>query len=424
MQFVFTLNPDRTPVDPVHPKEARNMLKNGEAAIFRRYPFTVIRKEPIEVSAIGYRLKLDPGSKTTGIAVLAGDRLVWAAELTHRGFLIKKRLQERSAVRRSRRNRKTRYRIERRNRNIPKGWLPPSIMSRIYNIETWVRRLRSLCPISAISQELNRFDMQKMNNPEIEGVEYQQGTLAGYEVREYLLEKWHRKCAYCGAENTPLQIEHIKPRSKGGSDSVANLALACVPCNQKKGNRSIQEFLKNKPDVLDKVLSQAKRPLADAAAVNASRWCLFRRLKDTGLDVEAGTGGRTKFNRTRMDLPKTHWLDAACVGASTPESIDVSGITPLLIRSTGYGSRQVQQNDSKGFPKGSPKMRSKRFMGFKTGDLAIAVIPKGKYTGRWTGRVTIRARPAFGLKTDSIEIGSVHPKYLKKIHSMDGYSYS
>ena len=78
-----------------------------------------------------------------------------------------------------------------------------------------------------------------MQHPEIFGIEYQQGELAGYEVREYLLEKWGRKCTYCGKENIPLQIEHIIPKSKGSSNRISNLAIACEKCNQKKGNFTV-----------------------------------------------------------------------------------------------------------------------------------------------------------------------------------------
>jgi 5-methylcytosine-specific restriction endonuclease McrA len=83
--------------------------------------------------------------------------------------------------------------------------------------------------------ELVKFDTQLMENPDISGIEYQQGELAGYEVREYLLEKWGRKCAYCSETDLPLQIEHIIPRSRGGSDRVSNLTLACEGCNRLKG---------------------------------------------------------------------------------------------------------------------------------------------------------------------------------------------
>jgi 5-methylcytosine-specific restriction endonuclease McrA len=92
---------------------------------------------------------------------------------------------------------------------------------------TWVHRLRRCCSITAISVELVKFDLQKMEHPEISGVEYQQGTLSGYEVREYLLEQWERRCAYCGTKDVPLQIEYIRPRAKGGTDRISNLTLTC-----------------------------------------------------------------------------------------------------------------------------------------------------------------------------------------------------
>jgi len=92
---------------------------------------------------------------------------------------------------------------------------------------TWIERFRRLCQLEELAVERVTFDLQLMRNPEISGVEYQQGTLAGYSVRESLLEKWNHKCAYCGAENVPLQVEHIKARANGGSDAVSNLALAC-----------------------------------------------------------------------------------------------------------------------------------------------------------------------------------------------------
>ena len=60
-----------------------------------------------------------------------------------------------------------------------------------------------------------RFDTQLLQNAAIAGVEYQHGELVGYEVREYLLEKWGRVCAYCGAEGVPLEVEHIVPRIRG-----------------------------------------------------------------------------------------------------------------------------------------------------------------------------------------------------------------
>ena len=166
------------------------------------------------------------------------------------------------------------------NRRRPEGWLAPSLAHRVLTTETWVRRLRAVCPITAISMELARFDMQLMQDAEVSGVAYQQGELQGYEVREYLLEKWQRTCAYCGARDVPLQIEHLVPRARGGSDRVANLTLACEPCNQKKGAQTAAEF------GFPQLMAQARSPLKDAAAVNSVRWALYQALSATGLPLD------------------------------------------------------------------------------------------------------------------------------------------
>ncbi len=132
----------------------------------------------------------------TGIALVSEENVIWGAELTHRGEQIKSALDSRRAVRRSRRNRKTRYRPARfSNRKRREGWLPPSLQHRVDTTLTWVKRLIRYCPVADIVQELVKFDLQKIENPEISGVEYKQGELQGYEVREYLLEKWNRQCA-------------------------------------------------------------------------------------------------------------------------------------------------------------------------------------------------------------------------------------
>ncbi|MDZ8066991.1 MAG: RNA-guided endonuclease IscB [Nostoc sp. DedQUE08] len=251
--YVFVLDKNKQPLDLCHPARARELLKHRRAVIYKRYPFTIILKgrELENSTAHPHRLKIDPGSKVTGVAIVqeCAGRVVGAFEIHHRGQQVKNALESRRALRRGRRLRKTRYRKPRfLNRRRRKGWLPPSLESRVANIETWVRRLRKLCPITAISQELVRFDLQQLQNPEITGVEYQQGELFGFEVREYLLQKWGRKCAYCGVENLPFEIEHIHPKSKGGSDRVSNLTIACHDCNQDKGNQPVEQFLAKKPE--------------------------------------------------------------------------------------------------------------------------------------------------------------------------------
>lgn len=414
------------PLDPIHPGWARKLLSSGQAAVWRRFPFTIIlKKEVLAPTVHPLRLKIDPGSRTTGIALVndVSGEVVFAAELQHRGQAIKARLDARRAVRRSRRHRKMRYRKPRfANRTKPKGWLAPSLESRIANILTWVRRLRRLCPIADISQELVRFDVQQLDNPYIEGVEYQQGTLMGYEVREYLLEKWGRACAYCGAKDVPLQLEHIVCRAKHGSSRVSNLCVACELCNVTKGTQDIQVFLQDKPVVLARILASAKAPLSDVAAVNASRRVLYERLKALGLPVKCGSGGRTKYNRMSRGLDKAHWLDAVCVGASTPEVLMVERVRPLLITATGHGSRQMCRMDRYGFPRTGPK-QVKWVQGFQTGDLVRAVVTSGKKIGSYVGRIAVRATGSFNITTARGTVQGINYRFCNLIHRCDGYSY-
>ena len=428
MSHVFVLDTHKQPLNPVHPGRARWLLNTRKAAVFKRYPFTIILLRAAESPQVQpLRIKLDPGSHTTGIAIVAdhSGQVLFAAELAHRGQEIKKALDSRRAVRHKRRARHTRYRKPRfDNRRRPKGWLAPSLLSRVSNTLTWVNRLRRLCLISAISMELVRFDLQAMENPAIEGCQYQQGTLAGYELREYLLDKWARTCAYCSKQSVPLQIEHIIPRAKGGTDRVSNLTLACEKCNRAKGTQDIAVFLKQKPEVLKRMLAQAKAPLKDAAAVNATRWALYERLKDIGLPVECGSGGLTKFNRSIRNLPKTHWLDAACVGKSTPETVQLKGIMPLLITANGHGCRQVCLMDGTGFPRTKPKQ--KQFThGFRTGDIVRAMVPAHlNNAGSHVGRLSAKAKGGFTITTAKGKITDVGKKYCRTLQRADGYGYS
>ncbi len=435
--FTFVLNSNKQPLDPIHPGAARRLLKAGKAAVYRVYPFTIIlcldahkveetstsmrRKSEVDRTPTPIVVKLDPGSKTTGIALLQNDKVIWAAELTHRGATIKAALLSRRQLRRGRRNRKTRYRQARfLNRTRAKGWLAPSLQHRVDTTLTWVNKLIKFAPIGSIVQELVRFDLQQLENPEISGVEYQQGELLGYEVREYLLNKWARKCAYCQVENVPLQIEHIQPKAKGGSNRISNLCLACEKCNQKKGTLDIKDFLSKKPELLKKIQLQAKRPLKDAAAINSTRWALFNALKATELPVKTCSGGLTKFNRTRLGLPKTHWLDAACVGVV--ETLFVLITQPLLIKAQGHGTRQMCRTDKFGFPNRFVP-RDKFVRGFQTGDIVKSVVTTGKKIGLYVGRIAVRTSGSFNISTKIGLVQGISHKYCEVIHRKDGYNY-
>ena len=428
-RVVFVLDKRKKPLMPCSEKRARLLLERKKAVVHRMAPFTIRLKERIggETQPVG--VKLDPGSKTTGLAVVREEEsdgeitahVLFQAELHHRGAVIKKKLDQRRAFRRRRRS-ALRYRKPRfDNRTRPDGWLPPSLRHRVDTTVAWVERLRKLVPVTGLAQELVRFDLQQIENPEIAGVEYQQGTLAGYEVREYLLEKWGRTCAYCGAKDVPLEIDHIHPRSKGGTDKISNLTLACHSCNQKKGSRNLSEFLEKKPELLSKILARAKAPLKDAAAVNTTRWALFQALKRTRLPVETSSGGRTKYNRTRLGLPKTHSLDAACVGRV--DRVEGGDRPVLSIKATGRGSYQRTRLDAFGFPRGI-LTRTKAPFGFRTGDLVRAVVPSGKNAGTHVGRVAVRTSGRFNIQSESGVIQGIAHRFCRILQRADGYGYS
>jgi len=420
MQKVFVLDTTGKQLDMCHPGQARRMLKAGLAAVYKRFPFTIIlKKEVTDPKLLPYQLKLDPGSKITGVAIVNQEtgEVVFASEIEHRGETIKASLDARRGVRRGRRSRKTRYRQPRfNNRTRSKGWLAPSLLSRVSNVETWVRRLIKICPIVGISIELVKFDTQLMQNAYIEGVEYQQGTLAGYQLREYLLEKYKRKCVYCKNGDIALQIEHIIPKSRGGTNRVTNLTIACEKCNIKKGNKTALEF------GFVKVQEQAKIPLKDAAAVNSTRLEILSRIKNFQLPIETASGAITKYNRSKQNLRKEHWIDATCVGESTP-LLKIGKVEVLKIKALGHGSRQMCLMDKIGFPRTKAKASKKAF-GFATGDRVKAVVSRGKKKGTYIGKVAIRSTGYFNITTQNTTIQGIKHTYCKLLFSCDGYSYS
>lgn len=422
---IFVLTNTLQPLMPTSSARARKLQDSGRAAVYRMFPYTIILKGHSNCEVQPVRLKIDPGSKETGIALLneTTRKIIFAMVLVHRGLKISENLFSRKGIRNNRRNRKTRYRKPGLpNRKKPEGWLAPSLLHRVLTTLTWVNRLRRYSPITEISMELAKFDLQKMENPEISGAEYQQGTLFGYEIKEYLLEKFSRTCIYCDARNVPLEIDHIKAKTNGGTNRVWNLGLSCRPCNEKKGKQDVRDFLSHDTKRLAAILGQLKRPLKDAAALNATRCRLYQDLVQIGLPLEVASGGRTKFNRIRQDYRKEHWIDAACVGTSGESVIIPAGMSPLIAKATGHGSRQMCRMDRFGFPRTSAKS-ARVVKGFRTGDMVKAVVPSGKNTGTYVGKVAIRSSGYFNIVTSGGTIQGVSFKHCHHLHMADGYHY-
>lgn len=436
---VLVIDDRKQPLMPCKQARARQLLRKGKAAVYRRFPFTIVLKNRTGGAKQPISIKIDPGSKTTGIALVAkykrGNVCIWCANLNHRGAQIKELLDSRRAIRRGRRIRKTRFRAPRfSNRTRPAGWLPPSLMSRIHNVETWVNRLNNSAPLIDAQVETARFDLQLMENPNIKGVEYQEGDLAGWEIREYLLYRHKHTCVYCNGASgdSVLEREHVIPRSQGGTNRLKNLVISCRACNLDKGSSLLKIWLKGvrtKKDRLSKaravgilkVMSGQRPTFRDAAAINSTRYAMGLAVQGL-LPTSFWTGGRTKMNRTAQGYHKDHWIDAACVGEAG-NSVALEVERPLIVSAKGHGSRQMCRVDRFGFPRASAKS-ARRVKGFKTGDIVFAHVPSGKRAGTHIGRVAVRATGSFNITTTDGTIQGISHKYCNTIHRCDGYSYN
>ena len=437
---VLVLDNQKQPLMPCSSARARQLLRDGKASVFRRYPFTIILKHRAGGDLQPVSLNIDPGSKTTGVALVAdyprGTCAVWALHIGHRGQQIKSALDSRRGIRRSRRNRKTRYRAPRfLNRTRTKGWLPPSLMSRVYNVETWVKRLLQFTPIASANVETVRFDMQMMENPAIAGTDYQQGSLFGWELREYLLYRHKHTCAYCdGLTGDPvLEKEHVIPRALGGSNRLANHVISCRTCNQDKGSLHPSAWaqlcakrggtLNIKRDRnMRRILAGYRPALKDAAAVNATRYAVGDVVKRLIANTQFWSGGRTKKNRSEQGYPKDHWIDAACVGKKG-SSVLLLCDTVLIAHAKGHGSRQMCRVDKYGFPRTSAKTSS-IVNGFKTGDMVLASVPSGKKQGMHMGRVAVRCSGSFNIQTKMGVVQGISHKHCRIIQRNDGYNFN
>ncbi|MFD6095378.1 RNA-guided endonuclease IscB [Nocardiopsis flavescens] len=424
---MFVLDRHGTPLQPCPPARARKLLAKGRAVVARHTPFTIrLKDRTIAQSQVdGVEIGVDPGSKHTGIAVFTSQggerRGRYALQIDHRGDRIRKKLGQRSAYRRRRRTANLRHRAPRfDNRTRPRGWLAPSLRHRVETTVSWVDRIARWSPVTGVHVERVAFDTHVLSaGKPLEGAEYRRGTLHGHEVREYLLAKFDRTCAYCGVTGVPLNIDHVHPRSRGGSDRVANLVLACVSCNQAKADRPVEEFITD-PKTLAKVLARAKAPLRDAAVVQSTRWALWRAL-DERLPTRVGSGGRTKWNRTRNHLPKSHTLDSLAVGKVDTVTETVG--TVLVAGCAGRGTYARTRPDRHGFPR-LRLPRTKRHFSFTTGDLVRAVVPQGKKRGTHTGRVAVRASGSFNITTAHGTVQGVGHRYVRLLQRADGYAYT
>ena len=348
------------------------------------------------------------------------DKVVMLAELEHRGHVIKKKLDQRRMIRRNRRNRKTRYRAARfLNRTKPKGWLAPSVKSRADNVINFIKKYKKLINIDKVMIERVSFDVAQMTSDDcLVGTGYQQGPLYQTKLRSYLFKKYNGQCVYCG--NKAEEIEHINPKSKGGTNSPRNLVIACKKCNELKGKLTLKAFGK----LMNKDFShlKPKNLPKHAAIVQIARNYMVKEITKLIPDTTIYDAWLTKYNRDSLGLPKEHYYDALSVG-EVPSKFNFLTDKVLVISAKGRGSRQMCCMDSYGFPRTSAKA-SKSVKGFQTGDMVKAIVPKGLRKGEHLGRVVIHSRGYFDIKTKSGLVRDIGHKYCRLIQKCDGYSYS
>ncbi len=400
---VFVVSQHGTPLMPTTPRRARRWLKAKRVRMLSRDPFTIQLHFETTHYTQAVTVGVDTGSQTVGVAATTGGEVAYQAEVHLRNDIHNKLIQRRKS-RRNRRSRKTRYRRVRfANRRRKAGWLAPSLRSKVEATIKAVRFVATILPVEHIKVEVASFDTHKMQNPEIAGLQYQQGELQGYQVREYLLHKWQRKCVYCHKSGIPLQVEHLTPKARGGSDRVSNLALACKPCNRRKGNQTAAEF--GYPEIQ----AQARVPLRDAAHVSSVKTALVSALGEQfGVErIVITYGYETKYKRIQvLDLPKSHTNDAVAIACGMGEVVKP--------RSPVYQMRCIARGNYQLFngKRGEHRVWApKKLHGWKLYELVEAKGVRGYIGGR-------RVKGAFVIKdiATTTTMLEVTPRKLRRLH--------
>ena len=304
--MVYVQSVDGAPLMPCSEAKARHLLKQHRARRVRNTPFTIRLKSVVDGHVQPVSLGVDPGYRHIGLSATTDSRVLFEAVAECRTD-IPKLMEKRRILRRSRRNRKTRYREPRYNNRVHskhRGWLAPSVEQRIgYHIHL-IEFVCNLLPVSRIVIEEAKFDTHKIENPDVKGIEYQHGPQYGFEnVKEYVRCRDGYKCRKCGSK-THLEVHHIVQRKDGGSDHRDNLVTLCHDCHVALHRG---EFTLSKP----------KGGHKDPAFMNQMREKLVERLKAKYGDmIHTMFGYLTRIGRTAAGLPKDHNIDARVISGN------------------------------------------------------------------------------------------------------------
>lgn len=404
--MVYVLNINGNPLMPCKEAKARKLLNNNKAKVIKGEPFTIQLLFKCENQTQEITLGIDAGSKHVGLSATTEKKELYSADVELRNDIVDL-ISTRRENRRTRRNRKTRYRKPRfNNRKKEDGWLAPSVRQKIQCHLKIVENVHKILPITKIVVETTSFDIQKIKNPDIHGEEYQQGDQLGFwNVREYVLFRDNHTCQCCKGKSKDkiLNVHHIESRKIGG-DAPNNLTTLCETCHQgyHKGNVQSPKSIRR------------GATFKDATFMGIMRWAFYDDLKNKYPNTHMTYGYITKNTRIKNNLPKEHYIDARCISGNP------------LAEPLGYYfyqkkvRRHNRQIHKANILKGGRRKRNQTDYLVK----GFRLFDKVSYDGRpyfIFGRRTNGYFDIRNLSREKVNKGSISYKGLKFLETVKGY---
>ncbi len=400
--MVYVLSKDGQALMPTRNcAKVRVLLKTGKAVVVKRCPFTIKLMYKSTTYTQKVSLGVDAGSGKIGFSGTIPQKVLYEAETELRNDIVKN-ISTRREFRRTRRNRKTRYRKPRfDNRKKPDKWLAPSVEQKIETHVTMIKKIYKILPISKIKVEVASFDIQKIKNPDISGKEYQEGEQLNFSnIREYVLWRDNHQCQCCkGKSGCKILCVHHKESRKTGGNSPDNLVTLCEYCH-KKFHQGLIKLPEN--------LTKRGKSFRDAAFMGIMRWSLYNKLKEIYPNVELTYGYITKYTRIENNLPKEHFIDARCISGN-PKAVS-DGIV-YQYKKVRCHNRQIHKAT---INKGGTKKRNQAPYVVK----GFRLFDKVKYQGKEYFIFGRRSSGYFDIRTlsgEKVNNGSVSYKKLKLI---------
>lgn len=419
---VFVRNIQGKPLMPCSNRKARLLLKEGKAKIYQYNPFTIQLCYPCREYVQECHIGIDTGSKHIGVAVTSEDKVLFKGEVELRQD-VKSNLDTRRSYRRDRRNRKTRYRkarfLNRKKSKKKDVWLPPSIENRMNHTFKWIDTFLSLVPNPQLHIEVGKFDIAKMINPEIQGIDYQQGQTYGfYDVRYFVFARDNYTCQCCGkSKGKILQTHHIIYRSNGGSNRADNLITVCTDChtyeNHQKGG-VLYQWQEN-----HKKTKQYKEP----PFMNILRKRIFAKYSNAVITY----GSETTPKRKELGLEKTHYNDAIVIsGISTIKENPDEWLLIKQFRKKKRSLHEATARKGRKEPNCLQKRNAKKkpcYKGFYLNDKVEVFGRIGHITGFASGGVYIKNSENEYITLPNKSYKKVGVSKLKLLHHNNNWQY-